>query len=255
MKNTSKLSAFTLVELIVVITILAILATIAFISLSGYSRWARNSKTTTQVKNIVRHLEFQRLKGINYLSLASDTSAMLTGSSIHIWGYDSSGAFPGAYVAGDLDFSALKLNPADYVNKSFSGAVYKYWATSAGARYEIAATIETASDLDTYVTGSWYERNSWNLRGERESIAGNIFYLSGALADDLWFYIGDLVGISTWTYTITDIKWNEIHMDIPITTPGANIFLKTDETRHLIKKWDSNFAIDVWRWASYVPYR
>jgi len=55
MRNTKK--AFTLVELIVVITILAILGTIAFISLQGYSGEAKNSKVTSDLRNIASAIE------------------------------------------------------------------------------------------------------------------------------------------------------------------------------------------------------
>jgi hypothetical protein len=34
-------------------------------------------------------------------------------------------------------------------------------------------------------------------------------------------------------------------VDSPITTPGAFLFLKNNESRYLIKKWDSNFPIDT----------
>ena len=54
-RNTKK--AFTLVELIVVITILAILGTIAFISLQGYSGEAKNSKVTSDLRNIASAIE------------------------------------------------------------------------------------------------------------------------------------------------------------------------------------------------------
>jgi prepilin-type N-terminal cleavage/methylation domain-containing protein len=55
MRNTNK--AFTLVELIVVITILAILGTIAFISLQGYTGEAKNSKVTSDLRNIASAIE------------------------------------------------------------------------------------------------------------------------------------------------------------------------------------------------------
>jgi len=59
MKNKS---AFTLVELIVVITILAILWTIAFISLQWYSSTARNSVRVSDVVNVSKWLELNKIK-------------------------------------------------------------------------------------------------------------------------------------------------------------------------------------------------
>jgi hypothetical protein len=32
------------------------------------------------------------------------------------------------------------------------------------------------------------------------------------------------------------------------------LFLKNNESRYLIKKWDSNFPIDTNRWHRFVPY-
>jgi len=55
MRNTKK--AFTLVELIVVITILAILGTIAFISFGGQTAGARNTKVTSDIRNIASAIE------------------------------------------------------------------------------------------------------------------------------------------------------------------------------------------------------
>lgn len=98
----------------------------------------------------------------------------------------------------------MKLNANDFKDTVFDED-YKYGATSAGMRYEIAATIETPTDLDTYVYGNWYERNSLAPRGERQSISGNIFYLSGAQAGELGFYVGDLVGVSSGTYVIENL--------------------------------------------------
>lgn len=54
--------AFTLVELIVVITILAVLWTIAFISFQNYVLSSRDSKRTTDIKNIVKSLELSKLQ-------------------------------------------------------------------------------------------------------------------------------------------------------------------------------------------------
>ena len=54
--------AFTLVELIVVITILAVLWTIAFVSFQDYVLNSRDSKRTTDIKNIEKALELSKLQ-------------------------------------------------------------------------------------------------------------------------------------------------------------------------------------------------
>lgn len=250
-----KNKAFTLVELIVVITILAILWTIAIVSFNGYSRDARNSKKTRELSSISRQIELERIKGADFLTYAANTGALITGTNIQIAWYDDDTSFPWTYVAWDLNFSALKLNASDFRDTVFDD-IYKYGATSAWQRYQLAATIETASDLNSYIVWNWYARESSEVRWPREQIIDNVFYLSWAIATELGFYIGDEVRMtSSWTYTITDLIWNEIHLDTTITTPGSNIFLHRNETRHLIKKWDSNFAIDIDRWERYVPYK
>lgn len=249
-KNTQ---AFTLVELIVVITILAILWTLWFISFQWYSMDARNSKKKSDISTLSRKIELERIEWWNIYSYIANTGSLITGSWVHIGWYGSSVTFPGTYNAGSIDYAALWVNGTDFKDTKFDDD-YRMWVTSAGLRYEIAATIETAGDLDSYISGTWYERNSWNLRGERAGISGNIFYLSGAQANELGFYLNDLVGVSSGTYIIEKLVWNEIHLDNPITTPWDNIFLKTDESRHIIKKWDSHFPIDTGRWELYVPY-
>tara|TARA_Y100001960_G_C14352104_1_gene670075 strand:- start:403 stop:597 length:195 start_codon:yes stop_codon:yes gene_type:complete len=62
LKYISKTKGFTLVELIVVITILAILSTVAFISFQNYVLSSRDSKRTTDIKNIVKSLELSKLQ-------------------------------------------------------------------------------------------------------------------------------------------------------------------------------------------------
>jgi prepilin-type N-terminal cleavage/methylation domain-containing protein len=67
MKNMQT-KGFTLVELIVVITILAILGTIAFISLQGYGAEAKNSKVTSDIRNLVSAIETKRTRDAITLS-------------------------------------------------------------------------------------------------------------------------------------------------------------------------------------------
>ena len=115
---------FTLVELIVVITILAILGTIAFISLQGYGAEAKNSKVTSDLRNLVSAIETKRTRdsGVTLGSLASSTS--LTGSN----GVDSAATVAStsshtgialsatgvSYDVANIDFSSLGQNGDDF---------------------------------------------------------------------------------------------------------------------------------------------
>lgn len=69
--NTQKIQArgFTLVELIVVITILVILGTIAFINLGGQSASARDSKRTSDVRNLVSQVNIKQTSGVSFVDM------------------------------------------------------------------------------------------------------------------------------------------------------------------------------------------
>jgi len=254
MSVTKKRQGFTLVELIVVITILAILGTVAFISFRGYTKDARNSKKMQQLSSITRKIELEKLNGVSLFAFAANTWATITWWNIHISWYDNYNSFSGSYLAGDLNYSALEAKEDDFIDETF-GVPYKFWATSFWERFEVAATIEVWTELDSYIVGNWFARRSSEVRWPRDRIEDNIFFLSGATYYELGFQLNDSVGIASGTYRIVDLKNEyEIHLDTDVTTPWANIFLKTDESRHLIKKWDSNFPIDTNRWELFVPY-
>lgn len=255
MKNFQK--GFTLVELIVVITILAILGTIGFISLGGYSRYARNAKKTSDLNAISTQIASQVTRWMSLLTFAANSGSTITGTNIKISWLDDYTLFSDKYIAGDINATVLGLTPWISMDDVYK-VPYKFGATTLwDGTYELAATIEEAgSDSDTLVVGTWNPRQSSNVRGTRDYIQNDTFFLTWAMYWDLWFKIGDTVWISTGTYMITNLKGgNEIHLNTAITTPGANIFLKVDESRHLIKKRDSNFPIDTWKWIKYVPYK
>lgn len=257
--HTSK-NAFTLVELIVVITILAILGTIAFISLIWFTREARNVARSTDLNLISKQISLEITKWWNILDFINFNSwSTLEGTSISISWYSSYDKISDNYKAWYVNLSALRwLSPESIYDEDFED-YYKIWGTNIGGflQYELAATIETESGLDTLVVWTWSPRQSDDTRGARESISWNIFYLSGATYTDLGYRIGDLVGISSGTGVIIDLKkWNEIHLDKEIIITGGIIFLEDNETRHLIQKFSSwDTPIDIGRWESFVPYK
>lgn len=116
---------FTLVELIVVITILAILGTIAFISLQGYGAEAKNSKVTSDLRNLVSAIETKRTrdsavtlgslitnnpKTANDISATARVAGSSTASGVVVAG---SGA---TYDVWNIDFSALGQNGDDFTD-------------------------------------------------------------------------------------------------------------------------------------------
>jgi len=111
MRNT-KNSAFTLVELIVVITILAILGTIAFISLQGYSQDAKNSKVTSDLRNLVSAIGIEQTKN------STTFAEMITGTAGHkiddTNGKVGSGQSIDNYDLGNVNFAAIQQNGDDF---------------------------------------------------------------------------------------------------------------------------------------------
>ena len=73
--------AFTLVELIVVITILAILWTVAFVSFQDYVWNSRDSKRTTDIKNIEKALELSKLQTGVYPNPGTSTNITYSGAT------------------------------------------------------------------------------------------------------------------------------------------------------------------------------
>ena len=121
MKKMQK--GFTLVELIVVITILAILGTIAFISLQGYSQDARNSKITSDVRNLTSAIETGTTDGTVQLSnivATAETTNTLAGTNAYGSGkLISATTVDGAastalYKVGDIALTALRQSDTDF---------------------------------------------------------------------------------------------------------------------------------------------
>ena len=130
---------FTLVELIVVITILAILGTIAFLSFNGYSAGARDSKRTSDLRNLVSAVTTKQTEGISYFNLVTSSgSAYQLANTEYIAG-DVVGS--ANYTAGTVNFTALNLNGDNF--KDPNGQNYLIGtSTKAGGVFQLAAALE-----------------------------------------------------------------------------------------------------------------
>ena len=155
MKNTKR--AFTLVELVVVITILAILGTIAFISLQWYSSDARNSKRTSDLKNIEKTMSMKLVNGSSLLGLIADTTSewsfSVAGADVNVSSTD--------YKAWLLNYSAMGMKSADFLDPSTNND-YPAWVTiKKDGEFEIAASMENGSgDNSALVIGTYVPRAS-----------------------------------------------------------------------------------------------
>lgn len=115
MRNTNK--AFTLVELIVVITILAILGTIAFISLQGYTGEAKNSKVTSDLRNIASAVETSQTRnGTILFDMVNGDLSTNNGVSWAQFGSGQTLATAGDvyYNVGNVDFVSIQQNGEDF---------------------------------------------------------------------------------------------------------------------------------------------
>lgn len=158
-RNTKK--AFTLVELIVVITILAILGTIAFISLQGYSGDAKNSKVTSDLRNIASAIETTSTKnGTSLLSMVDatiaanaipdTTSTFGSGTQIAIWTN---------YDIGNVDFAVIGQNGADFLDPNGANAKYLFAAVTSSTfkAYQLAGQIIDNDTKKARITGTYYK--------------------------------------------------------------------------------------------------
>lgn len=128
-RNTKK--AFTLVELIVVITILAILGTIAFISLQGYSGDAKNSKVTSDLRNIASAIESATTRNSITLASISSWSTIANNwvnTALTIWSpaLALSNTWSVTYQVWNVNFAAIQQNGADFRDPNANNANYIY---------------------------------------------------------------------------------------------------------------------------------
>ncbi len=165
MRNTR--SAFTLVELIVVITILAILGTIAFISLQGYSQEARNSKVTSDIRNLVTAIETDAARNgtqpdtlvINDPLTANEVSGDFASGTL----LDNSTN----YSVGNLDLATLGQGSEDFTDPNGDGAEYLYAAatTNGFSAYQLAGEIVDEGTVMARVQGNYYKVNTNDVDG------------------------------------------------------------------------------------------
>jgi prepilin-type N-terminal cleavage/methylation domain-containing protein len=249
---------FTLVELIVVITILTILWTISFLSFQGIATDARDAKRSSDLANISQSISIVTEKGVGIMSFVSGTAATInnsatgTTSRIRISWIEWYDALSGSYLAGDVNYTVLWIKKENFSDPLKLNEAYKIGVTNYNRSfYEIAATVENDGAPDTIVEGTWNPRKSTPNYG---SGVGDTFYLSGKLSLETWLKVRDFIDDFSWSYTITKVSTNMIQVTGGMIT-WSSIFLHGDETRHLIKKWDSVFAIDIWKGTTYTPYK
>ena len=160
MKNTKK--AFTLVELIVVITILAILGTIAFISLQGYSQEAKNSKVTSDLRNITSAIETDSTRNGTLLSdvLTSEITAqeLADGTTVN------SGAlaltWSDNYFVGNIDFAAIGQNGEDFKDPNAADDtdyLFAYVTDASFKAYQVAGQVVINDVKKVSISGTYYK--------------------------------------------------------------------------------------------------
>lgn len=162
-RNTKK--AFTLVELIVVITILAILGTIAFISLQGYSGEAKNSKVTSDLRNIASAIETASTR--NSIVLFDIVSWDLTATNAASWTFGNVNSNTGAtltagtnYDVGNVNFSAIGQNGDDFKDPNSTNAasdyVFAVVTIPTFKSYQLAGQIVENDVKKARVSGTYY---------------------------------------------------------------------------------------------------
>ena len=167
-RNTKK--AFTLVELIVVITILAILGTIAFISLQGYSGEAKNSKVTSDLRNIASALETSSTRNGTILLDVVTNTWTYTDNAV-TWNFWGTGVSSGTlsttnYSIGSVNFSTIGQNGEDFKdpNSGTPAKDYVFWVVTTGQfkAYQLAWEVIENDVKKARITGTYYEVEAAN---------------------------------------------------------------------------------------------
>lgn len=265
MKKINK-KAFTLVELIIVITILAILATFAYTSFQWYTRDSRNAKRNVELWNLEKQIELSQMQWVSLLSMVKGTGSTITATGgtnfLRIWGVSWYENLSGSYMAWDINHTVLWLDTKLFVDP-LAGVPYKIGVTTHGNRYEVAATLETDVWGDSLIKWSYFARTSARNRVALDSSLNN----TGSTVLNLQQWISFIEsGLIIWdrvevasgsiSYKIIWVNANVVTLDTPLMSKWQNLFLSGDETRHLIKRWRSNQAIDTQRPDNeYTPYK
>lgn len=255
-------SWFTLVELLVIISILSILSAIWFLAYSWYTTQARNGKRTSDLNTIMKNIEISFLDGVSFFSMLENTWSTITTDGVNIqisWRRFWSGLI-NLYQAWDIKYRKLSLKK-DNLLDPITNESYKLWVTKLWYRYELAATLEDKNGWDSLVMWSWKPRTSSWTRWQGLATLWNTYYLlSWTTVDSNLLKERDIVRIWSWAtawstdYTIIGLKWNKVYFDKEITQWWDNVYLKHDETRHLIRRWWADWAISVWSWSTHTPY-
>lgn len=248
---------FTLVELVIVIIIIWILSTISFVSYKQYTSDARDSKRVSDVNSLVKQIELAKTQGADIFTIIMNTSSTIQ-NNIQISGYTGSWELGINYLSWDPDFTWLNVEEDLYIDP-LTWDNYKIGVTSFWERYEVASSIENQWEASIYAAWTWVPRTSENARASRKKIVWKVYYMSGVTKNSISLEVDDIVRIWTWTittYTIKRIQLDKIVLDrvIDPSNNWENLFLNNDETRHLIKKWDSDYAIEEDLGSSYGPY-
>jgi len=247
-----KKKGFTLVELIVVVTILAILATVGFISYSWYVIDSRNSKRTSDITNITQQVELWILSWKDLFSFVANSWSRITENikiSWRIWTWITIDE----YNAWDINATALWLND-DIILDPLWVSWYKIWVVDINwAFYEVAWTLEKDWDLDAYVKWTWHPREQIKFDRDWDAAHSDVYTIIPS--KDFNIRVWDIVQINTWKYEVLNIKDNKLYLDRVVDPTWSRVFLPNNESVHLIKKWSSSdYPIQEWKWASYVPY-
>jgi prepilin-type N-terminal cleavage/methylation domain-containing protein len=266
MKKTKNNQAFTLVELIIVITILSILATVAFVSFQWYTRDSRNAKRNMEIWNLEKQIELSQMQWVGLFSMVKGTWSTITATwgttFLRIWWVAWYENLSWSYIAWDINHTVLWLDPTKFLDP-LAWVPYKIWVTTHGNRYQVAATIETDVWGDSLIKWSYFARTSARNRVPLDSSLNNTgstilniqqwisFIESGLL---IWDRVE--VASGSISYKIVWVNGNVVTLDTPLMSKWQNLYLSWDETRHLIKRWRSNQAIDTQRSDNeYTPYK
>ena len=203
---------FTLVELIVVITILAVLWTVAFVSFQDYVWNSRDSKRTTDIKNIEKALELSKLQTGVYPNAGA--SKNITFSWATAW---KQGEFNNDVVRVVRNFREA---PKDPLVDSF----YAYSVTKNQGEYQLGWVLED-TDYGTSANGKLagaYVKGNYNGKIVKVSTGSTTYVLAAPsiLTSDLnetdlldiitakkLVYKGHQNLPASYTGTVYDLDW------------------------------------------------